>query len=58
MALSAIFMISLELIATGLHQGKNSIKAKAEVDIYVEYEVHQNYSITEFSNLLKNKGIW
>lgn len=58
LALSTIFMINLELIATGLHQGKKFGKAKVEVDIYVDYEVNQNYSIKEFINIFKNEGFW
>lgn len=58
LTLSTIFTINLELIATGLHQGKKFGKAKAEVEIYVDYEVNQNYSIKEFINILKNEGVW
>lgn len=51
-------MINLELIATGLHQRKKFGKAKVEVDIYVDYEVNQNYSIKDFIIILKNEGFW
>lgn len=53
-------MISLQIIATGSRHSaitssqKRFGKAKAEGDIYVDYEVNQNHGIKEFIKLLKN----
>lgn len=53
-------MISLQIIATGSRHSaitssqKSFGKAKAEGDIYVDYEVNQNHGIKEFIKLLKN----
>lgn len=58
--LLTIFMISLKIIATGSRHSaitssqKRFGKAKAEGDIYVDYEVNQNHGIKEFIKLLKN----
>lgn len=47
----------------GTHSHRTSSKqevwqGQVEVDIYVDYEVNQNYSIKEFINILKNERFW